>query len=210
MLRVASGSKSVGARVVGAGVFACALVMLCVMLGGTLGGCGLTAPRLTVTDVHAAEVEPTGKVIMIVVEAQNLSNDALPLRDATYSLSLNGRRVFTGKRSPESTLRMFGAQKISLPVALPREGVPPAGIAKYEVSGSVVYLPPGRFNEILYEYGLLRPTTSFRGTGEIDLSALPPMIPAVVVPAAPAPEPVPVPASNPSNEPMPAATPSAG
>lgn len=182
--------------------------MLGVLLGGalgcTLGGCGLTAPRLTVTDVHASDVEPTGKVIMIVVEAQNLSNDALPLRDATYSLSLNGRQVFTGKRSPESTLRMFGAQKISLPVALPREGVPPAGIAKYEVSGSVVYLPPGRFNEILYEYGLLRPTTSFRGTGEIDLSALPPMIPAVVVPP-PAAEP-----TAPASEPAPAATPSAG
>ncbi len=45
-----------------------------------------------------------------------------------------------------------------------------SGNAEFRVSGSVVYLPPGKFNEILYDYHLLRPTTGFGGTNKVDLS----------------------------------------
>ncbi|MBS0192034.1 MAG: hypothetical protein U0573_04140 [Phycisphaerales bacterium] len=167
-------------------MFRAALILI---TGFFLGGCGAAAPKLTVTDVRTDVVEPTGRLIYIEIDAQNRSDDALPLKDATYTLKLDGQQVFSGQRSPECTLRVFGQQKITLPVAVPSDKVPASGTVRYEVSGSMVYLPPGRFNEILYEYHLLRPTTSFSRSGQIALDGS--------TPPPPTPAPAPAPASAP-------------
>ncbi|MGH7243244.1 MAG: hypothetical protein ACREJD_07495 [Phycisphaerales bacterium] len=133
---------------------------------------GISSPKLTVVDVHQDEHEPTGRRIIIVVNAENLSNEQLPLRDASYIVRLDGKQVFEGQRSPESTLRKWGVQELRFPVALPTDRWPASDTpVRYEVSGSLVYLPPGKFNEILYDYRLLRPTASFRGTGQVSLHA---------------------------------------
>lgn len=134
-------------------------------------GCtGISSPKLTIVDVHQDESEPTGRRMIIVVKAENLSDVQLPLRDASYSVRLDGRPVFEGQRSPESTLRKWGVQELHFPVALPADRWPSSDAPiRYEVSGSLVYLPPGKFNEILYDYGLLRPRAGFRGNGEVSL-----------------------------------------
>ncbi|MBX3378557.1 MAG: hypothetical protein KF805_00555 [Phycisphaeraceae bacterium] len=138
-----------------------------------LGACtGVASPKLSILDVHQDEHEPTGRRIILIVKAENLSDVQLPLRDATYTVRLDGKEVFRGQRSPESTLRKWGVQELRFPVALPTERWPTAsGPVRYDISGSLVYLPPGKFNEILYDYGLLRPTASFRGSGEVSLHA---------------------------------------
>lgn len=138
-----------------------------------LGACsGVATPKLSIIDVHQDELEPTGRRIIVVVKAENLSDEQLPLRDANYTVRLDGREVFSGQRSPESTLRSWGVQELRFPVALPTERWPAAtGAVRYDISGSLVYLPPGKFNEILYDYGLLRPTASFQGSGNVNLHA---------------------------------------
>ncbi|MFO0862024.1 MAG: hypothetical protein U0570_15890 [Phycisphaerales bacterium] len=148
---------------------------------------GVSAPKLTVVDVHQDEQEPTGRRLIVQVQVENLSNEQLPLRNANYVFRLDGKEIFTGLRSPESTLRKWGVQTLNFPVAIPDDRWPGAGTPlKYDVTGSVVYLPPGKFNEILYDYGLLRPTASFRGTGEINLHG-PGAAPISSTPAPPAP-----------------------
>ncbi|MBN8596398.1 MAG: hypothetical protein J0L78_01865 [Planctomycetes bacterium] len=136
-----------------------------------LSGCtGVSSPKLTIVDVHQDESEPTGRRMIIVVKAENLSDVQLPLRDASYTVRLDGRQVFEGQRSPESTLRKWGVQELRFPVAIPAEQWPSSNApVRYEISGSLVYLPPGKFNEILYDYGLLRPKAGFRGNGEVSL-----------------------------------------
>jgi hypothetical protein len=135
---------------------------------------GVSSPKLTIVDVHQDEHEPTGRRMIIVVKAENLADVQLPLRDAVYSVRLDGKQVFEGQRSPESTLRKWGVQELRFPVALPPDRWPTADTpVRYEISGSLVYLPPGKFNEILYDYHLLRPTASFRGNGQVSLHAPP-------------------------------------
>lgn len=151
-------------------MFKAALAMLaCLPL---IGCSGVATPKLTIVDVKQDEHEPTGRRMMVVVQAENLSDEQLPLRDATYVVRLDGREVFNGQRSPESTLRKWGVQELRFPVALPADRWPTTdGPVRYDISGSLVYLPPGKFNEILYDYHLLRPTASFSGTGHVSLHA---------------------------------------
>ncbi len=148
------------------------LPLLCLL--AFLPGCtGVASPQLSVVEVRTDENEPTGRRLIVVVKAENRSDDALPLKDAAYTVRLDGKQVFQGQRSPESTLRKWGIQTITLPVAIAPETLASvgSGSVKYEVSGSLVYLPPGKLNEILYDYGLLRPTTGFHSSGQIDLAA---------------------------------------
>lgn len=149
----------------------------------TLAACtGISSPKLTIIDVRQDENEPTGRRMIIVVKAENIADVQLPLRDAKYSVRLDGQQVFDGQRSPESTLRKWGVQELRFPVALPADRWPSSDApVRYEISGSLVYLPPGKFNEILYDYGLLRPKSTFRGSGLVSLHA-----PGTPVPAAPA------------------------
>ena len=156
---------------------------------------GVSSPILTIVDVHQDENEPTGRRMIIVVKAENLADVQLPLRDATYSVRLDGQQVFDGQRSPESTLRKWGIQELRFPVALPADRWPASDTpVRYEISGSLVYLPPGKFNEILYDYRLLRPTAGFRGTGQVSLHA--PGAPAPSSASTPAPT-APVPPAEP-------------
>lgn len=137
-----------------------------------IGCSGISTPKLSIVDVQQDEHEPTGRRIMIVVKAENLSDEQLPLRDATYVVRLDGKEVFSGQRSPESTLRKWGVQELRFPVALPSDRWPTTDSpVRYDISGSLVYLPPGKLNEILYDYRLLRPTASFSGTGQVSLHA---------------------------------------
>ncbi|MBX3390919.1 MAG: hypothetical protein KF691_15830 [Phycisphaeraceae bacterium] len=137
-----------------------------------LGCSGVATPKLSIVDVRQDEHEPSGRRMMVVVKAENLSDEQLPLRDATYVVRLDGKEVFNGQRSPESTLRKWGVQELHFPVALPADRWPTTDVpVRYDISGSLVYLPPGKLNEILYDYHLLRPTASFSGTGQVSLHA---------------------------------------
>jgi len=162
-------------------------LILIALVSLPLAACtGISTPKLTIVDVHQDEHEPTGRRMIIVVKAENLSDVQLPLRDATYSVRLDGKQVFEGERSPESTLRKWGVQELRFPVALPPDRWPTADTpVRYEISGSLVYLPPGKFNEILYDYHLLRPTASFRGNGQVSLHG--PSSPTPAAPEAPTP-----------------------
>jgi hypothetical protein len=143
-----------------------------------LASCGgVSSPVLTVSEIKPDASDASGKRMLIVVNAENRSDVPLPLKDASYTFRLDGREVFSGQRSPESTLRKYGVQTLVFPVAIPADKLPTGNEAQYEISGSVVYLPPGKFNEILYDYHLLRPTTSFGKKGLVDLAAVPPAPP---------------------------------
>lgn len=142
------------------------LLPLCLLLGGCFG---VVSPVLTVVEIRPESVTPEGRRFVVVVDAENRSESALPLKDATYSLSIDGKKVFEGQRSPESTLRKFSTQRLLFPVAIPSSANIATGNAEFRVSGSVVYLPPGKFNEILYDYNILRPTTGFGGGKKVDL-----------------------------------------
>ena len=90
-----------------------------------------------------------------------------------WTLDLNGREVFVGTRSAESTLRRLGTQQLKLPavVALtPDTQSLVAGQAHYRLTGSMYYVTPGRLAETLFDSGVHTPSIGFTFEGDIDLS----------------------------------------
>ncbi|MFT5422888.1 MAG: LEA14-like dessication related protein [Phycisphaerales bacterium] len=134
-----------------------------------LGGCSSTSqPSFEIADATATARTDDGLALLFTIDAANQNPDAMPLRIVRYDLRLNGRRVFSGLRSPEATIPPFGTQRFTLPAVIPADRVPQdATSAEYELSGTVTYIEPGRLYEILFEQDLRVPKASINGAGTI-------------------------------------------
>ncbi len=113
-----------------------------------------------------------GVVLAITLEADNTNDQALPLREVSYAVYLDGAKVFEGERSAEATIRRFGSQRIVLPAAFVPT-FPIEGVRRCRVEGTLTYLVPGVLAEALFDADVVRPSTSFAVEGEADLEAQP-------------------------------------
>lgn len=136
------------------------------------GGCSAyRPPTLTVRKATIADATEEGVVIRFTLDAENANQVELPLKSVTYRLSLNGREVFRGVRSPESTLRRLGTQPITLPTVVRFEDEtnvlnPPI---KYRLEGTLTYITPGSVAEILFDAGVRVPKVRFADSGILEL-----------------------------------------
>jgi len=139
----------------------------------TLGaGCaGTSAPRLEHAAASVTERTAEGVALSFSIDAYNDNDIALPLRDVTYTVSLDGREVFRGTRSAEATLRRKGVQQLKLPavIALEPGEVSPGGVQEFELRGTVTYVTPGKLAEVLFDTGVRVPSAAFTTTGQVDL-----------------------------------------
>ena len=151
------------------------------------GGCeSYSAPVLSMSRAEPTERTPDGCAMLFTLDAKNENEDGLPLRTVEYRLDLNGREVFVGTRSAESTLRRLGTQQLKLPavVALTQDTQSlVSGQSHYRLTGSLYYVTPGRLAETLFDSGVHTPSIGFAFEGDIDLSRASFTIP---TPAAPA------------------------
>ena len=172
-------------------------LLLCVAL--PLGACHTpSSPQLAVAGASPTERTSEGAAMVFAIDARNDNDDALPLRTVEYSVDLDGRRVFTGTRSAEATLRRRGTQQIFLPAVVNLTDPANAGIAdgvrRYTLTGQVYYVTPGQLAEVLFDAGVRTPSASFTFEGDIDFAAPPvPAVPVVaprrIPPAQPKPAP---------------------
>lgn len=160
-----------------------------VLVGALCAGCDTyQAPSLEVTSVEAAERTDEGVSMVFVLAARNGNNEPLPLRDAEYTLDIEGERVFSGTRSAEATLRQSGVQEIRLPavVNLDRDprlaDVVASGQARYRLAGTLRYVTPGQIAEILFDTGVRVPSVEFASEGRLDISAARTLKPGVAIP----------------------------
>lgn len=134
-----------------------------------LGACtGVNPPKFRALGVHPGEPSPEGVVLTFELEAKNDNGEPMPLRTAAYTLSVDGRAVFEGRRSPEATIPAFGTQRFELPAVIPYELGIPTGSAPYAITGTVSYLEPGRLQEILFDSGARVPEAPLSVGGTID------------------------------------------
>jgi hypothetical protein len=151
--------------------------LLVIAAANCLGPAGCSTykdPELSVAAAEITERSPEGAVISFTVSAANPNPDALPLKDASYTLELNGKVVFSATRSAESTLRRLGTQKFVLPAAVPASELAEfesGGLVTYRLSGTLQYVTPGALAELLFDTGVRQPDVSFSQTGQIDLGA---------------------------------------
>jgi hypothetical protein len=154
------------------------------------------APSLDIVGTRLADERPGAIVLVIDFDAQNTNEIELPLREIDYTVSLDGREVFRGVRSPEATLRRLGSQSFSIPAVLVFDPADrPVGPRRYIVEGELKYTTPGEIAQILFDTGVRRPTIAFRDDGVIDFGPAPPPssppLGAPLAPAAPSPAPAP-------------------
>lgn len=146
------------------------LPIVCLLLAALpLGACSSTFdPRVRLVGVEMREKTAEGVVLAITLEADNETDQALPLRELTYSVYLDGERVFTGERSAEATIRRFGTQRVILPAAFAPK-VPLKGTMRCRVEGDLTYLVPGALAEALFDADVVRPSVAFSVEGEATL-----------------------------------------
>jgi len=136
-----------------------------------LGGCWSTpTPMISVIGLAAGETTPDGSLLILELEAQSTAEDQLPLKEVRYRVTLDGREVFSGFRSPQATLRRFGTQRLLLPAVVPA-GLPASGA--YRVDGSLTYAEPGTIAGVLLDFGVRTPTVDFSGTGTVGAPSQP-------------------------------------
>lgn len=130
------------------------------------------SPSLAVRDVRVAEQSEDGAVLAFTLDATNPNQVGLPLVRVRYDVSLDGRQVFSGVRSPEATLRRRGTQQIVIPAAIPLDGGRlPEGPVRYRIDGRLQYITPGEFGQILFDLGVARPSVAFSDEGVAELTA---------------------------------------
>lgn len=151
--------------------FACVGLALAGLVLVSAGCSSAPPPQLRDATVRAAERTDAGQVLEFRILADNPGPEALPLREIDYTLSINGREVFKGRRSAEATLRRFGTQEIRIPAVIPAgsNGIP-SGEVDYTLVGSLTYISPGALAETLFDAEIRRPSVSFNARGTLPLT----------------------------------------
>lgn len=136
-----------------------------------LAGCSSAAPpRATVTDARLRDRGPEAAVVEFVIGTENPNDIELPLRDITYTLSLDGQQVFSGRREAMATIPRHGSQSVVIPAVIPmgEEGVAPE-MHEYTLSARVRYSLPSQLADLLFDTNVSRPSVSLTDRGQIDL-----------------------------------------
>jgi hypothetical protein len=147
-----------------------------------LAGCSIYQnPEVRVGEASLTERSSEAIRIDIPVELSNPNQEPLDLLRFTYRFAVDGRTVFQGMRAGQATLSARGERRLVLPAIVRFDAVDwdagsmPESLG-WSVSGSLLYLTPGEIAETLLDLGVRKPTTGFRGRGEIALG--PPLGPA--------------------------------
>jgi hypothetical protein len=171
-----------------------------------LAGCeNRQPPKLTLVDAAVTQVSTEAIAFDVAVDMVNPNQKELELREFRYTVSVDGRQVFQGRRSAQASLPAEGGKRVRLPGVVrydqmnwpaPPEGGPPPQ-ASYRLSGSLTYVVPGALAEILFDTGVRKPKVGFSGSGEVALTSAPPPVATEVIVAPPGePALAPPPAAN--------------
>lgn len=142
------------------------------LAGALVAGCSsYHDPAMTVADITVRERTADAIVLEFTIEAVNSNEVPLPLREFSYTVSLDGRAVYTGYRSPEATLRRFGTQRLKVPAVIPTSDVAvlPAGSAWCRLSGTMTYITPGELAQVLFDADVRRPTVGLVDERSVEL-----------------------------------------
>lgn len=138
-----------------------------------LGGCGAYHdPSLAVTGVSVRERTADAIVLEFTLQAENPNEVPLPLKEFSYTVSIDGAATFTGVRSPEATLRRFGTQEVKVPAVItaPAGGSLPSGSVWCRLSGTLAYNTPGELAQVLFEADVRRPTVGLTDERSVELN----------------------------------------
>jgi len=149
------------------------LLVLTVLAGGP--GCSsFRAPTITINDVFVTDATEEALALQFVMDLSNPNRAAVPLHEFVYTLAIDGKEVYAGRRTGGVTLSAQGSRQLLLPAVIPYSAVGwtadtlPAGVT-YTLTGQLQYNAPNRLAQILFDSGVRRPKVSFGKRGELQL-----------------------------------------
>ncbi len=141
-----------------------------------LVGCtGLRPPAISVNEVAVADTTEEALALAIMVELRNPNTSPLELYEFRYTVAVDGRQVYTGRRAGAATLSAVGHRTITLPAVVPypdagwQSGDLPAS-ASCTVRGRLQYNAPSDIAGILFDTGVRRPKVRFSRKMPLDIS----------------------------------------
>lgn len=121
-------------------------------------------------------VEATDEALALafVLDLTNPNPAAVELDEFTYTVSIDGMKVYAGRRAAEATLGASGSRRITIPAVIPFHDLGwtartlPADAA-YKIRGRLRYLAPSQLARIFLDTNVLKPGVGFAGEGRVEL-----------------------------------------
>ncbi|MCL4210484.1 MAG: LEA type 2 family protein [Phycisphaeraceae bacterium] len=152
----------------GDSIRSCALIAFLLFAAGCST---VRSPQVTLQGVSVGGQTDEGFVLQFAVELSNPNSEPLQLWEIAYDVSVNGSRMYDGRRSAESTLAANGSTTLLLPAVvrydqIGGEGAIPESMT-YALGGKLWYLTNDALAEALFERGLRRPSIGFGASGRL-------------------------------------------
>ena len=148
-----------------------------VLLGFALllatGCAGYRPPSIQLVGVRLVEQSDEAATFQFDLELKNPNDEPIELREFRYTLRLNDRDVFVGRRAATTTLQPGTVNQDSLPTVIRYETMGWTSRAlpetvEYQLSGTLLYVTPGELAEILLDTGVRKPTVRFSRSGRLE------------------------------------------
>ena len=138
-------------------------------------GCSsFRAPTVSVNHVSVTDATEEALSLSFVMDLKNPNRGAVPLHEFVYTLAIDGKEVYAGRRAGGVTLSAEGDRQVLLPAVVPYSRVGwtalslPASVS-YSLTGRLQFNAPNRLAQILFDTGVRRPKVSFEQRGELQL-----------------------------------------
>ena len=119
--------------------------------------------------------ESSDEALALGFEVELVNPNAAPLEldEFRYTVEIDGREVYAGRRAAGATLSAAGTRRLTLPAIVPYHRVgwtagPPPRVT-YALRATLRYLTPSELAQRLFDAGVRRPKTSFADRGQIGL-----------------------------------------
>ncbi len=149
-------------------------VVLLAILAGTSGCDGFRAPTVSVRHVALIDATDEALALSFVMDLANPNTAAVPLHEFRYTVAIDGKEVYAGRRNGGVTLSAVDNRQISLPAIVPYDALGwtpqtlPASV-DYTITGRLQYYAPKRIAQVLFDTGVRRPKVTFSSRGTIRL-----------------------------------------
>lgn len=149
-----------------AGLLPC-LLLIC-------GCASYRAPAIEVQEVSVTDATDEALAVAFIMELKNSNSAAVELGQFTYTVWIDGTKVYAGRRSAEATLGASGSRRLSIPAVIPYRlmGWTAATVparAEYSVEGRLRYVAPDQLAQILFDTGVHKPKVGFAHQGHVSL-----------------------------------------
>lgn len=127
------------------------------------------SPQFEVESFTVKERSDLAAILNITLLGTNPSKHPLEMRNISYSITLNNLAPISSARHAQSTIPARSQLRVMLPVVLDIDTFRAleGSETSYQLRGSVSYLRPGKFAEVLYDLGIKRASKKIAHDGTL-------------------------------------------